>query len=418
MKNDTPHVSVSTNDIYRTFAIASMPSVRQSIDTLLDSTFNDMVFSIRVGLGMTANPAPLMQAVTDRFWQPWARSVMKWLLAAGVAPYYFVPITSVMQGAKDIPGMEGQRIPVCPLYTEGTITTFRKGGNIGPQEYEWRWLRGHSDTAARVQFIHDSSVSPDVANGFLRSPLASLLEEWAELLHTKQQMLISEDLRTMPPLIMSTQIPVEKAGTGRYTDGITGLDGDDPMVAGQIRDNFYTDMHLANEEQMIALAAAASQVYTQNWAAGQTEASMGGDEKLELWKKRRILLPRYCHLERAPLSDGITRAEFMVLQREFEDHAAAVIGISSGARAPHDRVRTAAGDSYKARLASVIIARRKHQFTSILIQTFAVANWKLFREDLEAAGVSTIRGTGEKRIVSWAASCVDVDLGRIYTGKL
>lgn len=409
-------LAVNAKDVATAFEILRMPAIKQGVQAMVDSVVPAMRFILSVE-GVDYPPSILMEQITVKYWAGFFRSLIEWHLCAGVAPYYFVPLSERMGEFMNVfdPSISEQRVPVCPSYTEGCLW-FDKT-RTGPPVFEWRWAHGKSteeDTEIQMYFEVDDSSCPDPAHGGLRSIVSALFVEFFSLIEARKEMLISANLKTFPPLFLE-RVPERFAeGDARYqTAASMHRAGPDNLTRAEISILQERAYGASEEQEQRAklLAEAADKVYSVNWGGRSATTMAAGDVSFELWKKRRFPLSKGFKLVNGPESKGMTREQYHLEQREFEDHAAALIGFESSARAPHSTTRV--GVNAVTRATAMSVMRRRQLYAPILAFIFGAANWRLFEGQLKSAGVDISGPDAEKFISHWASGHIRVDMGHV-----
>jgi len=398
------------------FKILMNAHVRKYVSELEDLVFNTIRFSLSLSNMDKIPSSKELDFITDTYYQPWARQVLHWLLVAGVAPYYVVPLHKMVGCSAPLlgSGLRNQPVPVCPLTSEGYISTYKEYNNIGPQRYEWHWFKGGDEVPAnKIVFIEDYAVTPDPFDGKLRSLMSTIIPEFMAFTRTYEQMLVTEDLRTMPPFILGAGTLAPPQSNMYLPGGFIDTTGRfDEQDSREIRESFVQLTEWETEVQTEAIQRAATQVFAANWDHSATPVTQKADEKWDLWKKRRWQLPKNCRLEKSAVSDGITRAEFDTWRDNFEATVACVLGVGASAAGHKSASRSTAYDHQTLRALAATAQNRKRQFAAIIAGVFASSNWELFEQELVGMGVY-ITGKGRKKaIASIATIFVSVDLGQ------
>lgn len=419
-KDEIQWVRLHPLEVEAVLAISKMPGIAQCIQGLNERVFNEMQFFIRDTNEGVAVSSPSMDQITSRYWNPWARSANGWKLTHGVIPYIPVPYSKIAGKTCVLvdPALGDLSVPKSPYPSEGYIMTGRKAGSgFGPQQYKWVWTTSNQKNV-KVQFIHCEDSAPDVITGRLNSLLANLVPEWLFLRQAEHAMLVTENLNQYPGLLLSMPAPTTPVGDGHLRGQLGGPPQEVPpdrafhsVGAVRIDDERWMREQYQNQKFYEAIAEAATKVCISTWGGDKSSIHKEADVAFERQLERRFVLPRGAKLEKMPKSEGISRMELQQLTREFEDHGAALIAISSGARAPHGKINTKDGAAYDEGFRRAVIVSRKRQFRAILSSVFAVCNWRLFAEELFGEGVSTRQINHMEWISAWAADKVDVYLG-------
>jgi hypothetical protein len=158
-----------------------------------------------------------LRILLELYWVDWLRDCYDWEKQFGIIPWKLESI-----------GVTGHRIPVCPKYNNGRISTVRSAN--GKQKYRWYPLtNGMSNEHDKSMNFETFGHAPTV-DGQLTSPMASMLHEWRTLKVVRQSHEIAAHQQARIQHVFEYHPPRNNVGD----DNLLGLEEFGDTIAGNI----------------------------------------------------------------------------------------------------------------------------------------------------------------------------------------